>query len=257
MKRSLLIARKDVLTFFLNPGAGIVIAGFFLLATYFFLNYLGNFNLALARAGTNYLGIEKINLNQWVVENYFLTLIVMNVILVPIVISRAIVEEKRQRTWALLLTYPINNIQIVVGKYLGVLIPILLLQGLAGLLPFGLAFIGNPEVALIFSGYLALLLNTLTLIAIALAVSFYCNTTVSASFVSFFILAVLFSLQMVAGTISPSLAAVVDYLSPLSQARVLISGKLSLAAICYHIFIVFFALFILRESLSQARYGQK
>ena len=79
----------------------------------------------------------------------------------------------------------------------------------------------------------------------------------SASFISFFVLAVLFSLQLLAGTISPSLAAIVDYISPLSQAKVLISGKLSLSAIFYHFFIIFFALFVLLQSLSQIRYGQK
>jgi len=76
----------------------------------------------------------------------------------PAVTMRLWAEERKTRTIELLLTMPIRPIQAIVGKYLAALI----LYGLflAGTLPIVvmLMALGDPDIGLITSGYLGLIL---------------------------------------------------------------------------------------------------
>ena len=76
----------------------------------------------------------------------------------PAISMRLWAEERKQRTVELLLTLPIRPIQAILGKYVAAL-------GLYGLflvgslpIPIMLAFLGEPDVGLILSGYAGLVL---------------------------------------------------------------------------------------------------
>ncbi len=249
------IAKKDLRTFFLTPQAAVIFTGFLLLAEYFFLNYLGNFNLAIQKASAgSYLGMEKINLNQWVVENYYMTLMVFNIILIPLIIIRSVVEEKKQGTWDLLLNYPLSDWQLAKGKYLGTLLPVFIMQLVAGVLPFSLLLFANVEVPIIFTGLLALLLNCSLLVAGCLALSFVCNNPLTAGFLSFIFISLAFSLQLVLGKVSVGLAQFINLWSPLSQAKSLIRGELSLESLSFHFLLIIVCLVIFKQLISFYRH---
>jgi ABC-2 type transport system permease protein len=80
------------------------------------------------------------------------------VFLVPAVTMRLIAEEKRTGTIELLVTWPVTDAQIVLGKYLGAV----LFVGIMLLATVPLAFIvgglGSMDVGLVIGGYLGLLL---------------------------------------------------------------------------------------------------
>ena len=254
MSKVFKILKKDLLTFFFTPQAAVITAGFFLLAAYFFLNYLGNFNLALQKAANQtYLGMEKINLNQWVAENYYLTLTLANLILIPIIITRGIVEERRSGTLDLLFTYPISSFQIALGKYLGALVPLIILHGVAGLLPFGLILIANPELSLMISGYCALLLSTAGLVALSIAAAAFCSNPLSAGFTAFLLLAFLFSLQLLGSNGTLVISDFAQAISPFTQAKYLIKGQVYFTALYYHFAILAFGIFLLWQIINLAR----
>ena len=251
------IAKKDLKTFFLTPQAAIIFTGFLLLAEYFFLNYLGNFNLAIQKASAgSYLGMEKINLNTWVVENYYLTLIVLNVFLVPLLMIRSIVEEKKLGTWEMLLSYPITDWQLAKGKYLGAFLPVFLMQFFAGLLPFSLLFFAEVEILLLLSGFFAILLNTALLISACLLLSFFCNNPTTAGFLSFVFISVTFSLQLVLGKLSVELANFLNLWSPLSQAKFLIRGEANLASLSFHLLLILIFVIFLKQAISFYRHSR-
>lgn len=80
------------------------------------------------------------------------------VFLVPAVTMRLIAEEKRTGTIELLVTWPVTDTQIVLGKYLGsvLFIGIMLLATLP--LVFIVGSLGPMDVGLVIGGYLGLLL---------------------------------------------------------------------------------------------------
>ncbi len=101
--------------------------------------------------------------------------------LIPALTMRLFSEENRMGTLKLLLTKPISDLQIIVGKYLATLI--LIAIALALTLPYviTLANIGNLDFGQVASGYLALLLFSSMYISLGLLTSSLTKTRSSAS----------------------------------------------------------------------------
>ncbi|MCZ6597296.1 MAG: ABC transporter permease [Planctomycetota bacterium] len=89
---------------------------------------------------------------------YFDVMPLLLAFFIPAVTMRLWAEERKQRTVELLLTLPIRTLQAVLGKYLAALGLFTLF--LIGSLPIVimLATLGDPDLGLIFSGYLGLAL---------------------------------------------------------------------------------------------------
>ena len=95
MRNVLTIARRELLAFFVSPIAYFVITGYALLAGYFFFNLLGTFNVLLSRYSMMRFGglPPQLNLNQFVVEGYYHTLLVVLVFMIPLLTMRLVAEE--------------------------------------------------------------------------------------------------------------------------------------------------------------------
>ena len=95
MKNTWAVAKREIFSFFVSPVAYFVIAGYVLLAGYFFFNLLAYFNMMVQRytAMMNMRGggmdeMAGINLNQAVVEPFFGTLLIILVFLIPLLTMR-------------------------------------------------------------------------------------------------------------------------------------------------------------------------
>src|SRR4051794_38865283 len=91
------------------------------------------------------------------------------VFLLPALTMRLVAEEKKQGTIELLMTSPVTETQVILGKYLGVLAyyTIILFSMLQYV--FVLGMIRKSEANAIFPTYTGLLLTAATLVALALA----------------------------------------------------------------------------------------
>ena len=99
------ILKKEINTFFASPIGYLVIAVFLLLNGLFLWLFKGDFNVldnGFADLSTFFL------LAPWIL-----------IFLVPAVTMRSFADEKKQGTLELLLTKPISHLNIVLGKYLG------------------------------------------------------------------------------------------------------------------------------------------
>lgn len=256
MKRSLAIARRELLSFFVSPVAYFVITGFVLLAGYFFFNFLAIYNTVLARfTSMPYRGeMETPNLNQWVVEGYYQTLLVILVFLIPLLTMRIIAEEKRRGTFELLVTSPLSVRQIVMGKFIGVGSVIVLMNVLILGFPALLYTFGNPEGLPILSGFLAVTLCSLAFASIGMAVSSFTENQVVAGVSSMVVLLLLYVIHAPAESIGGSVGSVLEYLSPTLQVRDLIRGVISLKALVYFFSLMTLGLFLSERALEAHRW---
>lgn len=239
MKKILTIARKDFESLLFSAQGALLMCGFFLLAAYFFLNFLGNFNFSLLSAQSGKVsGVEKLNLNSWVVENYYLTLMLFSVFIIPLISLKAFAEESRYNTLKLLFTYPLTDFEIAAGKFLGLAIFVLGMYLLGLFLPLGLIIWGDPEVPLLIAGALALLLAVLAELAAVLAILILCQNPISAAFSAFLLLLSAYSLPILSQSLNPTQALVLNYLSPLTHLKVLVGGALSLTAGAYFLSLI-------------------
>lgn len=251
------IVRREVLSFFVSPVGYFLVAGFALLCGYFFFNMLQMYNMFLQRfAGMPYPGMEMPNLNQWVVENFYHTLLVVLVFLVPMLTMRSFAEEKRRGTFELLVTSPLSVGEIVMGKFLGVGFVLLLMMVLALMFPLLLVAFGNPgpELYPVLSGFLGIYLCSLGFAAIGIALSAFTENQIVAGVSSLVVLLLLYVIHSPAESVGGTFAEVVNYLSPARQAGELFRGVLSTSSLIYFFSLMVTGLFVALRALEAHRW---
>lgn len=133
------IARRELASYFFSPIAYVVLCLFALLAGIFFLF-------------TGFTPGEPAEMRR-----IFLALVWILVPTVPAISMRLLAEEQRSGTIETLLTSPVSDLQVIVGKWLGALgfFVVLLLPTLVFVIL--LEVWGDPDYGPIVSGYLGLL----------------------------------------------------------------------------------------------------
>jgi ABC-2 type transport system permease protein len=134
MRGLLAVFHKELLIYFRSPIAYFVIAVFLLGTGYFFL-------------------FDVFTSGDAVMTQTFRSMSVLLITLLPMVSMRLFSSEYSGRTMELLTTLPLKPWQVVLGKYFGALVILLLMvvATMINLIPMYLY--GNPEWKTIFSGY--------------------------------------------------------------------------------------------------------
>lgn len=251
------IFKREILSFFVSPVAYFVITGFVLLAGYFFFNLLQMYNLVVARyAMMPQMGMQAPNLNQWVVEGYYHTLIVILVFLIPLLTMRIIAEERRRGTFELLATSPLQVREIVFGKFLGVGFVVAVMMFLVFLFPLLLCYFGEPapEVKPIVSGFAGVLLCALAFASIGMAVSSFTENQIVAGVSSMVALLMLYVIHSPAESLGGTASEILIYLSPVMQARDMLRGVVSLQSSVYFLSLISLGLFLSQRALDAQRW---
>ena len=93
------------------------------------------------------------------------------VVIVPILTMRVIAEERRQKTDQLLYSLPISTTQVVLGKYLALLVVYLIPLGIISLYPLIFAQFGDVYLPTGYGSLLAIFIMGAALIAIGIFIS--------------------------------------------------------------------------------------
>lgn len=136
MNKTFVIFKKEVKGFFLNPTFWVIC---FLTSLVFSWIYPMQLNI-FAQLLTNYVmqqGIpqNRLNIHYSVFVGQLSYLNLMLIFLIPALSMKLLSEEKKMRTFDLLLTSPITSWQIVLGKYCALLTAIMGVMGVAFLYP--------------------------------------------------------------------------------------------------------------------------
>ena len=256
MKGIIAILRRELLSFFVSPVAYFVVTGFLLLGAYFFFNLLGIYNVVLQRIQMMPYGMGQSvpNLNQFVVENYFQTMLLILVFLVPLLTMRLIAEEKKSGTFELLATSPLSIEQIVIGKFLGVGTILFVMLGLSFGFPLILTMFANPEFLPMLIGFLGVFLAGLSFVSVGMAVSSFASSQVVAGVTSMVVLLLLYVIHSPAESLGGSAGAVLEYLSPLLQAQQMIKGVMPLDGLVYFGSLITLGLVISQRALGSQRW---
>src|SRR5688572_13104172 len=157
MGNILAIAQKEVKAYFESPIAYIVIGMFALLFGYFFATGVSAFaqqSMQMQSMG----GGGPMNVNQMLVYPLFMNMSVVLLFILPSITMRTYAEEKRSGTIELLLTSPLTDFQIIMGKFLGALALYALILAVTGIHVGILFAFGDPELMPILTTYLGLFL---------------------------------------------------------------------------------------------------
>ncbi len=106
---------------------------------------------------------------------------------IPALTMRLLAEENRTGTLEMLLTKPVSNWQVVLGKFLAVMILIIIALGLTIPYYITVSSLGSIDHGATFSGYLALILMSAAYIGIGLFASSISNNQIVAFLLALFI----------------------------------------------------------------------
>ena len=136
------LVAKELRSYFVSPVVYVVGAVFLLivgLLAYIYIVLTGAQSIQMMQVQ----GQAQINLNDLVFRNLFISIRFVLLIVLPILTMRLFAEEKKLRTFELLMTSPIGLNEIVAGKFVSVYLLFLGLLGLTGLIPLTLALFSD------------------------------------------------------------------------------------------------------------------
>src|SRR5262245_49817646 len=170
MRNVLAIAGKEIRAYFASPIAYVLVGLFALLFGYFFYAILVFFSEQSMRMGMMGGG-GSMNINQMMLRPLMSNASVILLFLMPMITMRTFAEEKRSGTFELLLTAPLTDLQIILGKFFGAM-ALYALMLLITLVDVGLLFYyGNPEWKPVLTAYIGLLLMGGCFISVGMFIS--------------------------------------------------------------------------------------
>ena len=166
------IARRELHSYFVSPVAYVVGALFLLISGFLFSIILGVSNEASMRP-------------------LFGNFAVIFLFIVPALTMRLLAEEQRTGTLELLLTAPVRDWELVLGKFLGVFLLLLAMLAVTLVYPAILALAGNPDRGPVLAGYLGVILQGAAFLAVGLFASSLTQNQIIAALLAFVILLIL------------------------------------------------------------------
>ncbi len=253
MKNVWTIARRELYSYFVSPVAWVLLTIFAFLSglfSYIIAASFVRFSLEGQMSGQG----GPMNLNEQVIAPLFSNIAVVGLFLIPLISMRLFAEEKRQGTIELLVTSPVHDVEIVLGKWLSaVLMYASLLVVL--LLDFSFLFIyGSPDWKPVVTGLLGILLQGACLLSLGTFISTTTRNQIVAGAVGFALALVLWILNWTTSFGNSDTVQVLNYLSIVSHMDSFSRGVIDTKDLIYYLSMIFLGLFLTTRSLESLRW---
>lgn len=249
MSNILSIAQKELRSYFVSPIAYVVIGLFAVLYGVFFVSSL-SFLLRVSLQAGMMQGAPPININEYMIRPLLGNTGVIMLFVLPMITMRSYAEEKRSGTIELLLSSPLTDAQIILGKFLGALSLFGLMLGVTAVHIGFLFWYGEPELAPILTGYLGLFLMGASFISIGLLISSATKNQVVAGMVTFAVLLLFWVISWLGDPTGGSTTSqVLAYLSVLDHFDDFSKGVIDTSHLVYYLSFITFGLFLTAKSV--------
>lgn len=233
-----LIASKEFRSHLTSPTAYIVIFVFLLITGTFFSTYLTS------------TGYSDTSISGFLNPGNLLLLLFASVLTM-----RLLAEEKKLGTWELLLTAPVRDSEVVIGKFLGSLGVLMIMLALTLYYPLLLFIFGDPDVGPIVTSYLGLILLGSSAMAVGLFASSVTSNQIVAAVVSGLILFSLWFVSYAVAIVPENIGELLSYISLVGHFNAFTLGIIDTRAIVYYLSIIALFLFFTIRSIETGRWS--
>ena len=253
MRNMWIICRKELRSYFVSPVAYLLLTMFAVIFGFFFWNALGYFI---------YLGMEaqlrdeptSMNVNEQIIRPLLANLSVVGLFFIPIITMRLFAEEKRTGTIELLVTSPVRDGEIILGKWLASVLLYLFMMLFSGLSFIYLFRYGNPDWKPLVIGYLGLLMQAGALLAVGTFISTLTRNQIIAGAATFGICLLLWVLEWVSGFETATWAKVLAYFSVITHFESFSKGLIDSKDVVFYLSMTLLALFFTARSMESMRW---
>lgn len=235
MRNVWIIARREYKLFFISPVAYVV--------AFFFMLLLGWFFYSALREAIIQATYQPYTPTVQIVISPLVTLLLF---VMPAITMRSIAEEIRMGTVELLLTAPVKDWELVVGKWLGAFLFMLSLLAVTWIFPLVLNFLVKPGIdqGILISGYLGLVLMVASLIAIGVFISSLFNNQLIVFLVNLAIVLVFWLVRPASSTTGGLGDQILTYLNFIDHYLNFYKGIIDVSDIVYYLSVTSLALFL-------------
>ena len=254
MRNVIAIAQKEFKSYFTSPIGYMYVGLFALLYGFFYVSILNFFvrqSLQMNQFGG---GPQPLNINQDMLRPILQNVTVLVLFILPMVTMRTYSEEKRSGTIELLLTSPLSDFQIIMGKFLGAMALYLVMLAVS-LIHIAILFIyGHPEWKPILTAYLGLVLLGGCFISLGLFISSLTKNQIVAGIVTFAVFLFLWIITWIGSFSGPTVDKLTTYLSIIDHLDDFGKGVIDTTHVIYYLSFMTFGLFLTAKSVDSERW---
>jgi ABC-2 type transport system permease protein len=254
MRNILTICGKELKSYFSSPIAYLLIAFFGLIFGFFFYSATAYFVNAGMRQSMMGGGGQAMSVNEYVIAPLLGNASVVGLFLIPLISMRLFAEEKRTGTIELLMTSPVRDWEIILGKWMGAMLMYLCVLAISAVNIALLFAYGQPDWRPILTGYLGLILQGGCVLAIGAFISTTTKNQIIAGAATFAICLLLWVLSWVSSYNDAGWAQVVAYCSILTHFEPFSKGIIDTKDIVFYVSAIFLGLFLTSRSLESLRW---
>jgi ABC-2 type transport system permease protein len=258
LRTALAIAKKELSVAFTTPVAWVTFMVVAFFAAQFFNGALDAYRFLALRAPQ----AEDLNLTDVVVARVLGSVGIFVVIAAPFLSMRLVAEEKRARTFELLMTSPVRPLEIVIGKYLAALALVALCVAIVALFPLVLSFFGEGaqggaavEWQTVGTGLLGLFLLGAMAMAVGLFVSSCTESVIVAALVSLVFLLGLWVATIFAIGVEGPVKDLASALSASEHLEGFLAGRVELKSVVYYLSFVVLGLYLTDRAIEGHRWS--
>jgi ABC-2 type transport system permease protein len=252
LTKVLAIARRELGSFFVSPIGWVITPVVMLFVSFF--GYV----------------VPVIGNQQATMDGVFgLVAFALSLLIVPLVTMRVFADERRQGTLEMLLTSPVRDWELVVGKWLGSLaflgamfsftlvyvVLFLVYLPKVTLHPFGIPVtIGNLDLGLLLSGYLGLLALAAAFTAVGVLCSSLTQNQIVAAFLTFGALIFIYYSGLATQVLTPPYSDFFSYLGGQNRYNGFSQGQVALKDVVYFLSLTVGSLFLATRVLESRKW---
>src|ERR1700719_2575387 len=242
MRNIWVIFKKELRSYFVSPVAYLLLAMFAIIFGFFFWNSLGYFV---------YMGMQSqmrgqsfpMNVNEELIRPLLANISVVGLFFIPMITMRLFAEEKRSGTIELLATSPVRDIEVILGKWLAAMMLYACLLLFTALNFAFLFHYGKPDWKPLAVGYLGLLLQAGTLLALGTFISTLTKNQIIAGAATFGVCLMLWVLDWVSGYDTATWAKVLSYMSVITHFDSFSKGVIDTKDLIFYVSLAFLGLY--------------
>lgn len=256
MKGTAAIIKKELRCYFYSPTAYVVLGIFLGIMGIIFAKFVAIYQTYMMQqrfGGGQGVTLDKVALYLYQNMAFILCFVT------PFLTMKLFAEERRQSTLELLFTAPIRSYELVLGKFTAALTLMLGMLALSFLYVLFMILWGTPDLAIIGTTYLGLVLSLACYISVGALISALTSSQAIAAVWTFIVLLLLWLLQSLGQGLTTQVGPVevgplLVYLSPLGHFTTFAEGLVHIKDVFYFLTFTAFTLFLTHRVVESNRW---
>jgi ABC-2 type transport system permease protein len=253
------IYRREMQSYFVSPIAYIVVGFFLLITGFFFYNILSFFieqSFRAAMQAQRFGAPPEMDVPSMVIRNFLNIISTVILFLIPMLTMGVFAEERKRGTMELLMTSPLTEFQLVMGKFLAAFSLFLIMIAPTLLYQVVMGFYSEPGLPwrVLLTGYLGVVLLGAVLVAIGSFISSLTESQIVAGVATFAVFLLLWVLDFGVRGAGSTLGEVLQYLSILRHFDDFSRGVIDTSSVIFYLSMAALGVFLTLRTLDSMRW---